>query len=145
MSYEQISNSIKDLLRMIQLIDLIKAYNYSNQPNIAQQKLIEHKDQLQRQHSKVIESLNEIPVAINCFDILNSAMISAAQSVDAAELSQQITIYKATTKDVFLSLQRRQYIIKRNALAFIPERNESAYNNRDARDEDGYPGGEHQV
>ena len=40
-----------------------------------------------------------------------------------------------------------QYMLRRqaSALAFIPERDESAYNNRDARDEDGYPGGEHQV
>ena len=34
MSFEQNSIAITETLRMIQLLDLIKSYHYSNQPNI---------------------------------------------------------------------------------------------------------------
>ena len=63
------------------------------------------------------------------------------------DLSIKISIYKITARDVFLSLKRMQYMFRRksSALAFIPEMDESAYNNRDARDEDGYPGDEQRV
>ena len=130
---------------MIQLLDMLKFFSYSNQPNIENQ-LIYNKDQLHKQHSKVIESLNEVPVPIICFDALNKAIKEINECDNTADLSVKISIYKITARDVFLSLQRMQYMFRRqaSALAFIPEMDESAYNNRDARDEDGYPG-EHRV
>ena len=147
MSFEQNSIAITETLRMIQLLDLIKSYHYSNQPNIEKNKFIEHKSQLQRQHSKVIESINEVPVPVLCFDTLNKAMKYISECVNTADLSVKVSIYKITARDVFLSLQRMQYMFRRqaHALAFIPEMDEPAYNNRDARDEDGYPVPEHWV
>ena len=59
MSYEQSSTAVTETRRMIQLLDIIKFFSYSNQPNIEKNQLIHNKDQLHRQHSKVIESINE--------------------------------------------------------------------------------------
>ena len=147
MSYEQSSIAVTETRRMIQLLDMIKFYSYSNQPNIEKNQIIHNKDQLHRQHSKVIESINEVPVPILCFDALNKAMKEINECDNTDDLSVKISIYKITARDVFLSLQRIQYMFRRqaSALAFIPEMDESAYNNRDARDEDGYPGDEHRV
>ena len=142
MSYEQSSTAVTETRRMIQLLDMLKFFSYSNQPNIEKNQLIYNKDQLHRQHSKVIESINEVPVPILCFDTLNKAMKEINECDNTADFSVKISIYKITARDVFLSLQRIQYMFRRqaSALAFIPEMDESAYNNRDARDEDGYPG-----
>ena len=142
MSYEQSSIAITETRRMIQLLDMLKFFSYSNQPNIEKNQLIYNKDQLHKQHSKVIESINEVPVPILCFDALNKAMKEINECDNTDDLSVKISIYKITARDVFLSLQRMQYMFRRqaSALAFIPEMDESAYNNRDARDEDGYPG-----
>lgn len=142
MSYEQSSTAVTETRRMIQLLDMLKFFSYSNQPNIEKNQLIYNKDQLHKQHSKVIESINEVPVPILCFDALNKAMKEINECDNTDDLSVKISIYKITARDVFLSLQRMQYMFRRqaSALAFIPEMDESAYNNRDARDEDGYPG-----
>ena len=142
MSYEQSSTAVTETRRMIQLLDMLKFFSYSNQPNIEKNQLIYNKDQLHKQHSKVIESINEVPVPILCFDALNKAMKEINECDNTDDLSVKISIYKITARDVFLSLQRVQYMFRRqaSALAFIPEMDESAYNNRDARDEDGYPG-----
>ena len=143
MSYEQSSTAVTETRRMIQLLDIIKFFSYSNQPNIEKNQLIYNKDQLHRQHSKVIESINEVPVPILCFDALNKAMKEINECDNTDDLSLKTSIYKITARDVFLSLQRMQYMFRRqqsSALAFIPEMDEPAYNARDARDEDGYPG-----